>query len=167
MPAAVTTASPGTRASLCDRAMRFSGVPANRSRNGVDQATRKPQLAARSGVMAQPGRAVVQAPSDPSRGHDAPPQASTVASAARVSPSARRSAPPSAKPTQRRRIMNRTPNAASRASHARNSGDAFMAFGNTRKLLPTNVGCPSASHHATSRSGGNSAIARASVPPGG
>ena len=43
-----------------------------------------------------------------------------------------------------------------------------MAFGNTRPLEPTNVSCPSASHHARSAAGGNASIAgrsRASAAP--
>ncbi len=137
--------------------MRLSGVPAKRARRWSDQATAKPILAGRRGAMATSGSSAVQPPSEPSRGQEAPPSASTIASArCSASPSgvAKRAAPSGARPIQRWRVRSATPCAASRASHARSSGEAFIARGNTRPELPTKVGWPSASHQAISASGG-------------
>ena len=47
----------------------------------------------------------------------------------------------------------------SRRSQARSKGDALKAFGNTRPLEPTKVGCPSASLQSRKASGGNASIA--------
>jgi hypothetical protein len=75
-------ASPRTVSPANVTAMRLSGVPARRLRNGCDHGTRKPQLAGRSGLIVTPAsaRAATQPPSEPSRGQLAPPSASTVAS---------------------------------------------------------------------------------------
>ncbi len=102
-----------------------------------------------SGVQA------AQAPSEPRRGQEAPPQARMVARAAMVvSPAgvSTRSASPS-QPAQRWRGRMSTPRSASRASQARRSGEAFIALGNTRPEEPTKVSCPSPSHQSRTRSG--------------
>ena len=57
----------------------------------------------------------------------------------------------SSQPVQRWRSANCTPAASSRRSHARSSGEALNACGNTRPLEPTKVGCPSASLHSRKR----------------
>ena len=69
------------------------------------------------------------------------------------------SAPSSSQPVQRCRSANCTPIASSRRSQARSSGDAFIAFGNTRPLEPTKVGWPSSALQSRSASGGNASIA--------
>ncbi len=83
-----------------------------------------------------------QLPSEPSRGQLAPPSANTVASARSVTAPdgvSNISAPSSAQPVQRCRGLNATPAASRRLIQARNSGEAFRLFGNTRPLEPTNV----------------------------
>jgi hypothetical protein len=96
-------------------------------------------------------------PSLPSRGQLAPPQASRTASALIASsPIGVRTcrAGPWSKPTTWARVLISTPSAASRASQARKSGEAFMALGKTRPLDPTNVVCPRPSAQSTSIAGG-------------
>ena len=85
--------------------------------------------------------------------------ASTVAAGRRVVPSANWSAPVSSQPSQWWRVCTCTPNPASRPRQARNSGLAFMAFGNTRPELPVNTSCPRSRHHCISASGGKASKA--------
>ncbi len=155
----MTVASPGTRRPPAVTAIRFSGVPAWRAMCGLHPAV-NPQLAGRNGVTA-PGKAAAHAPSEPSRGQDAPPSASTTGPVATAAAGSNRGAPAASHPSQRCRMRNCTPSPSSRRSQARSSGDAFMARGNTRPLLPVNTGWPSASHHAHSAAGGNAATAGA------
>ena len=159
-------ASPRTMCDPNDSAMPFSGWPSKRFRKISDHATVKPQLAGRNGDIATPLAASVSthAPSEPSRGQLAPPSASTVARASTARwPSAFETTdcPSSSQPVQRCRSTSCTPIASSRRSHARSSGDALNACGNTRPLEPTKVGWPNASLHARNASGGNASIAGA------
>ncbi len=159
MPVRVITASPRSTCPPNENAAPFSGWPSKRSRKISDQATVNPQLAGRSGDIATSFAASVstQPPSDPSRGQLAPPSASTVASASTArAPSgvANNRRPSSSQPVQRCRSANCTPMNSSRRSHARSSGEALNASGKTRPLEPTKVGCPSASLHRRSASGG-------------
>ena len=147
--------------------MRFSGAPAKRPRRWSDQAMWKPQLAGRSG--ATPSSSPAQAPSEPSRGQEAPPSASTVA-AGRSStgpPAPRRPArhPPS--PASDAATASVTPSPPSRPSQARSSGEAFIARGKTRPELPMKVGWPSASAQAIRAAGGKASMngARRSPAP--
>ena len=117
-----------------------------------------------------PSRAA-QAPSEPSRGQEAPPSASTRASALRVnSPSGpiRRSAPDSAKPAKSWRVAIVTPSRDSRASQARRSGVALKLAGKTRPLEPMKVVSPSSAQKSRSACGGqarmNGAILAAAAP---
>jgi hypothetical protein len=158
-------ASPRTVWPPNDRAMRLSGAPAWRCRICTDQAVRKPQLAGLNGAMRMPGSSAVQPASEPSRGQEAPPRASTVAAARdATAPSgvSKRSVPSSSRPAQRWRSASLTPSPSSRRSHARSSGEAFIARGNTRPLEPMKVSCPSRSAQAMSADGGNTPIAGAS-----
>ena len=123
--------------------MRFNGAPSKR-RIASDQPTLKPQFDGLSRAMATPRAASrsTQLASEPSRGQLAPPSASTVTSAAMAasrSPCAKRSRPAPSQPSQRWRKAKRAPNASSRRSQARSSGEAFIALGNTRPLEPTKV----------------------------
>ena len=137
-------ASPRTVRPAWVRAIPFTGRPAKRSRNRGDQATSKPALAARKGDSVAPRASTspLQAPSEPRRGQLAPPRARTTASGRSIrSPSGVSNIQaPSRRPTQRDRVRTSTPNPSSRASQARNSGEAFIARGNTRPLDPTKVG---------------------------
>ncbi len=160
MPPAVMVASPGMVRPAKASVMRFSGVPSNRLRKCSDQAVVKPQFAGRSGATRPGGNARTQAPSEPSRGQDAPPSASTTGPAAAAGGS-NTGAPAASQPSQRCRGWKRTPAAARRASQARSSGDAFIATGNTRPLLPVKVGCPSAAHQSRRAAGGKAAMAGA------
>ncbi len=45
-------------------------------------------------------------------------------------------------PVQRQRRVSRTPLASSCASHARRSGEAFIATGKTRPVEPVKTSCP-------------------------
>src|SRR5262249_13224220 len=147
-----------------DNLIRLSGWPANFSRNTSDQATVNPQLAGASGAVFTPAACSVSthSPPDPSRGQLAPPSASTVASASAVtrpSGAPNTARPDSSQPVQKCRGLKTTPRPSSRRSQARRSGDDFIAFGNTRPLLPTKVGCPSPFDQARSVPGGNASIA--------
>ena len=50
-----------------------------------------------------------------------------------------------------------TPCASSRLSHARSSGEAFIAFGKMRPLEPVKVSCPSPSAQAIAAAGDDEA----------
>ena len=113
--------------------MRFSGCPAKRLRKMSDQATRKPQLDGRSGAIATP--ACVKAPDPfavraelrPARAAER--QHGRIGSIATApSGASNASRPASSHPIQRCRRVKCTPRASSRRSHARNSGDAFIAL---------------------------------------
>ena len=47
---------------------------------------------------------------------------------------------PSSQPVQRQRVWRTSPMPSSRASHARSSGEAFMAFGKSRPVEPVKHG---------------------------
>ncbi len=152
--------------------MRLSGAPAKRPANTADHGARKPIFAGRSGATVAPARSSTgtQAPSEPRRGQLAPPRASTVAAGRRTSaasgPSIRR-APASSQPVQRVRVRRPTPSPSRRASHARSSGDALKARGNTRPLDPTKVGWPRSSHQCRRASGGKRSTAAISAGAAG
>ena len=137
--------------------MRLSGVPANFSAKCADQPTVKPQFAGRSGEISTSGSSAVHPPVLPRRGQEAPPSASTTASASWVAPSAKRRRPWASHPVHSARVTNFTPRLSSRLIQARSSGLAFITLGKTRPLLPTKVDCPSPAHHSRTASGGNSA----------
>jgi hypothetical protein len=158
------TASPRTVRPSNATAMRLSGAPARRAPNGFDHGATNPQLAGCKGTTVTPAAATAatQPPSEPSRGQLAPPSASTAASgrSMTMAPSGRtKASAPSCQPIKRCRMAKSTPAPCSRRSQARSSGDAFIALGNTRPLVPTKVSCPSASHQARTRSGGNASMA--------
>ena len=141
----------------------LTGDPANRSRKASLQATSKPQLAGRKGMI-RTLRAFshgTQAASEPRRGQLAPPRASRHASA-RTSkrPAAVSNVYPSfSNPIQRWRGMSRTPWCSSRRSQDRSSGEAFMTLGNTRPELPTKVSVPRPWAQLRMSCGGNSSSA--------
>ena len=68
---------------------------------------------------------------------------------------------PSRQPSQRHRVRNCTPRASNRFSHARSSGDAFIATGKTRPVEPTNTSWPRPVAHRTTSGGPNAESARA------
>ena len=146
--------------------MRFSGAPAKRPRKWSDQAMWKPQLAGRSG--ATPSSSPAQAPSEPSRGQEAPPSASTVAAGRSMHRPFRRlegerpilpaqpAMPRPQRDAERRRAA---------PSQARSSGEAFIARGKTRPELPMKVGWPSPSAQAVRAAGGKASMNGASRSP--
>ena len=150
-----------------DSARFFRGAPAKRSRMVADHSTMTPQLAGRSGEIATPCSAsiFVQTPSDPMRGHEAPPKASTMASKARIScaPSAFSivSAPDDT-PFSVQRVRTCTSRSPKRRKKARSSGEALKLLGKTRPLEPTKVFSPSSPDHARKASGDSASIAGAS-----
>ena len=62
---------------------------------------------------------------------------------------------------QRWRVRIVTPRSSSRRSQARSSGEAFIATGNTRPLVPTKVGWPRPWHQSISAAGGKASISGA------
>ena len=123
--------------------------------DAADQSTRKPQLAGRNGATA-PGRSrPAGVGAKPRPGRAAERQDGDVAGRIGRPAVSKRSAPSASQPVQRCRACSRTPRSPSRRSQARSSGEAFIAAGNTRPLVPTKVGWPRPWHHAISASGGN------------
>ena len=113
-----------------------------------DQAMRMPAFAGAKGARVIPLRAGIsaQVPVEPSRVQLAPPKARTVTSAVR-------SRCPSgvsnrnwfsSQPVHSHLVRNRAPLSRSRASHARNKGEAFIATGNTRPVEPVKTSWPKA-----------------------
>ena len=139
--------------------MRLSGSPSKRSRKIVrpvddHAAIGGPQRRDRNaGARHDLGPASVGAQPRPARAAER--QHGRVGRARVTTPGgvSNVSAPSSSQPVQRWRGLNTTPAASSRLSQARNSGDAFRLFGNTRPLDPTKVSWPSPSHHARSHVG--------------
>src|SRR5690606_13514107 len=97
-----------------------------------------------------------QAASEPSRGQLAPPSASTATPGRTCrAPCAVSNRNPCSSPTQRQRVRNSTPCPRSRASQARNRGDAFIPTGNTRPVEPVNNPVPSPRAQSITCSGPN------------
>ena len=169
MPAAVISASPRTVVSPNVSAMRFSGWPSKRRRNVSDQSTRKPQLAGASGATATPRSASSGSPiagrAEPRPACPAERQNRGVGGDGLLLVGCGEQQPPVYRPSRASggECGTRRPQRASWASQARSSGDAFMATGNTRPLVPTKVGWPSASHQARTASGGKASMAGRSV----
>ena len=167
-PRAVTTNSAATLRPPAERRTAFTGAPKCRAIAG-DQATPKPTFDGRNGASGTPSaaRIAAQAPSDPSRAHEAPPSARTVAPAttARTPPGvAKRAAGPS-QPVHRQRVRKATPAASSRRVQARSSGEAFIPTGKTRPELPVKVATPSPSAQAATSAGPKPASIGASQSP--
>ena len=144
----------------------LSGWPSKRSRKISDQATVKPQLAGRSGDIVDALRGerfhpcAIRAKPRPACAAERQHGRASFDGARRHPASETTDGRCSSQPVQRWRSANCTPGESSRRSHARSSGEALNAFGNTRPLEPTKVGCPSASLHSRNASGGNASIAR-------
>ena len=161
MPVWVTTASPRRSVSPRWRAMRLRGWPAKRVRKWSDQATVKPQLDGRRGVTA-PGNWAVQVPSEPSRGQEPPPSARIVTFGFSSAAGSKRGVPSVDQPIQVWRRRNVTLRLVRRASQARSRGEAFIARGKIRPLLPVKTGWPRASDHAMRAEGGKARMAGSS-----
>ena len=142
----MTTASPATRRPSWEKRAVLIACPSNLLRNVSDHAISSPQFDGRNGARATPrcARTFFQPPSEPRRGQLAPPSARIVASAASVSrrPSLSTTGAAPSRSTNLAPVRSSTPNSASRASQVRSSGEAFIAFGNTRPLEPTKVSTP-------------------------
>src|SRR5271165_7062642 len=144
--------------------MLFSGEPAKASRSLGVQSTMKPQFADLKGATSIPSARMTstQPPSAPSLGHDAPPSAKTTAPASKLSSPegpVKRNAPPSPKPTKRRRSRSVTRRSLKRRSQARSNGVALKLLGNTRPLLPTKVSSPSPADQSRKAEGEKASIA--------
>ncbi len=167
-PRAETTNSAATLRPAAVSRTGLTGAPKWRAIAG-DQATAKPTLEGRNGASGTPSaaRITVQAPSEPSRAQEPPPSASTVARAAsaRGPSGVAKAAPPCRQPSQRQRVRTATPCAASRCAQARSSGEAFMARGKTRPVLPVKTSMPRPSAQRRTSGGPNSARSGASQSP--
>src|SRR3990167_6371896 len=108
------------------------GVPANLFLKISDQLAVKPQFAGRKGLMVMPcfSRVFVQCPSDPRRGHDAPPRARMVMSEFISCP------------VHSKLNTEDTPSSSNLFIHARSRGDALKLFGKTRPDVPMKVSSP-------------------------
>ena len=146
MPRCVRIHSPRRDCAPAVAIMGFKGSPAKRFITS-DQAIAKPQLAGRKGAISKPSceSGSTQSPVAPRRGQDAPPRASTTASALMMrSPSGvtMRNAPSCVKPRNSWRKCSRTFRRSSSRNHARSRGEALKLLGKTRPLEPTNVSSP-------------------------
>lgn len=102
---------------------------------------------------------MAHAPSEPSRAQLAPPSAKMVQAGRRVCCpwAVSNTRAPSLRPCQRQLVACVTPNVSKRLSHARSRGEAFIALGKTRPVLPVKMGWPRDCAHACTSGGPNSA----------
>ena len=145
------TNSPRLRTGPAIRVQFFTGWPKWRAIWG-DQLTENPILVGLNGAMGTPLAAsgAVQCPSDPKRAQLAPPSARTVTSADRASGpfGVSKASWPSCQPVHFHRVCRRTLRFCRRSSQARNKGEAFIAAGKTRPLVPVKTGWPRSRAHA-------------------